>query len=194
MRVPSARFRERSCSKAHGFSSVSMAVADLARCAKHAMPSPAREPISATSLPTKRASSAVCTACGDRCGELSSVRGTRRVHSSRAAGGPRGQRYQPQKHPARATRVAGRDRLVPLQSSESTPRMSSAPARMAASPPTTLTWARSKQPTRTRTPATTKSRTTSKRVRAPRFQLPDVTQTSSGLARLRSTRTLAPSP
>ena len=42
VRVPSARFRERSCSKAHSVSSVSMAVADLARCAKHAMPSPAR--------------------------------------------------------------------------------------------------------------------------------------------------------
>ena len=60
VRVPSARFREIPCSKAHSVSSVSMAVADLARCAKHAMPSPAREPISATSLPTKRASSAVC--------------------------------------------------------------------------------------------------------------------------------------
>eukprot|EP00964_Phaeocystis_antarctica_P115743 scaffold79713_cov81-Phaeocystis_antarctica.AAC.2 len=105
-----------------------MAVADLARCAKHAMPSPAPEPISATSLPIKRASSAVCTACGDRCGGLSSVRATRRVQSWYAEGGPRGQSAQPQKHPTRATRVAGRERLVPLQSSESTPRKSSAPA------------------------------------------------------------------
>eukprot|EP00964_Phaeocystis_antarctica_P002160 scaffold1130_cov74-Phaeocystis_antarctica.AAC.8 len=59
--------------------------------------------------------------------------GTRQVRGAcgvagRAVCGPRGQSAQPPKQPARATTMAGRERLVPLESSADAPRKSSAPA------------------------------------------------------------------
>ena len=61
-----------------------MLTAELATCAKHAMPSPCREPTSTRDFPRIMRVKKLCTACGERTGGLSS--GVTAVAQSTTAG------------------------------------------------------------------------------------------------------------